>query len=591
MLIIYQLRWEIRTLKNAALVFLLLAVMALDAAGAEGSSAPPTMQEIDAEEIVAKIREGQPVEYDHVVVRGDLDLSWERLRRNITSPMRINDSIFDGQVSFNGSTLLWFVDLSGSNFTRDAYFIGSTFNGDADFEKIIFSRDVYFDEVTFSKSVDFWKGRFSEYAGFVKATFSGGAGFREATFNKYVLFSYATFSKFGLFRETTFSRSAYFDGATFSGDANFWRATFRIGANFFEATFSGDTYFLETSFIGGANFEGTTFSKYAEFGGAMFGEDVNIRGATFSEDASFGAATFRGDADFGGAKFNGDADFRWATFSGNANFKDATFSSDADFRKAEFIGNTTFGEAEFNGNIEFGDARFENETSFYRILFKRPAYFENCTIKSLNLTKAEYSRLHLRWGDITSLHFDEAAYLALIKNYNNLGWYGDANGCYYDYRNAVRERWMADSSTKGFAARLSNLLDWFVDFMEWLLYGYGVKPPFPIAWSVGTILAFGLFFRQKRCLRKIIVEERIEDSKEGSDEVQVKTTARKAEIGALDPILFSLFTFTSGFTAFLHPTIEYKLERCVRWAIFERLLGPFFLALVITAISKTYLIR
>ena len=71
----------------------------------------------------------------------------------------------------------------------------------------------------------------------------------------------------------------------------------------------------------------------------------------------------------------------------------------------------------------------------------------------------------------------------------------------------------------------------------------------------------------------------------------VKTTARRAEINALDPILFSLFTFTSGFTAFLHPTIEYKLERCMRWAIFERLLGPFFMALVITAISKTYLIR
>jgi len=71
----------------------------------------------------------------------------------------------------------------------------------------------------------------------------------------------------------------------------------------------------------------------------------------------------------------------------------------------------------------------------------------------------------------------------------------------------------------------------------------------------------------------------------------VQTKARKAPINALDAILFSLFTFTSGFTAFLHPTIEYKLERCMRWAILERLLGPFFMALVITAISKTYLIR
>ena len=175
---------------------------------------------------------------------------------------------------------------------------------------------------------------------------------------------------------------------------------------------------------------------------------------------------------------------------------------------------------------------------FHRMLFKRPAYFENCSIKSLNLTKAEYGRLHLRWDDIKSLHFDEAAYLALIKNYNTLGWYGDANRCYYDYRNAVRRNWQAPLS--GFAARISSLLDRLIDFGECLLYGYGVRPSFPIAWCIGIILAFGLLFRQKRCLRKIITEEKIEDAGDGSDEVLVQTKARKAPINFLDPFLFSL---------------------------------------------------
>ena len=389
-------------MKIAAVLFLLLAVMAFEAAGAEGLSDRP-MKEIDAGEILEKIQEGQPVEYDHVVVRGDLDLSRERLQKNITSYIRINDSIFKDLVSFKGSTLEMPVDLSGSNFTSDAY-------------------------------------------------------------------------------------------------------------------------------------------------------------------------------------------FRWATLSGDAGFWGATFSGDADFRGATFIGRSRFEDAEFDGNIEFGDARFENETSFYRILFKRPAYFENCTIESLNLTKAEYGRLHLRWDGIESLHFDEAAYLALIKNYNTLGWYGDANRCYYDYRNAVRKDWQAASSP-GFAEKVSSPLDRLVDLGEWLLYGYGVRPSFPIAWCIGIILAFGLLFRQKRCLRKIITEERIEDARDGSDEVLVESKARKAPINFLDPFLFSLFTFTSGFTAFLQPAVEYKLERCLRWAIAERLLGPFLLALVITTISKTYLIR
>ena len=487
-------------LKIAAVLFLLLGLMALEAAGADGSSGIP-MREVDAGEILEKIQKGQPVEYDHIIVRGDLDLSRERLRKNITVPIRINDSKFSDTVSFHDITLEKSINLSGSNFTKDAYFGSSRFSGDTHF---------------------------------VRAVFSG---------------------------------SANFAGAKFIGVASFW-----------EANFSRDADLSGASFNGNANFKGTIFSKDATFNYATFSRDAGFMGATFNEDVGFMRATFIGRVYF-----------REATFRRGCDLGEAIFGGDVDFIGAAFTGNSSFEDAEFNGNIEFSNAIFENETSFYRILFKRPAYFENCSIESLNLTKAEYSRLHLRWEDIGSLHFDDAAYLALIKNYNTLGWYGDVNRCYYDYRNAVRRNWQAPSS--GFAAKLSSLLDRFVDFWEWILYGYGVKPKFAIAWCIGIIFAFSLFFWWKRCLQKIIVEERIEDSEKGSDEVQIRTFARKAKINRIDPVLFSLFTFTSGFTSFLHPGTEYKLEQCVRWAIAERLLGPFFLALVITTISKTYLIR
>jgi hypothetical protein len=443
-------------------------------------------------------------------------------------------------MSFNGTTLDEQFDLSGSNFTKEVYFQGAGF---------------------------------SSYAYFIRADFNDDSRFEGTSFRDYASFVGASFRK-----------NAKFNSAGFSGVANFRDAHFSGSADFVEAIFNGKADFRWADFKGRADFGWTDFAcltgfmPFADFMSANFGSYVN-----------FGFASFSGKANFLNTDFNGDANFDATDFNGDASFDDVDFNSDVIFNFATFTKRASFDEAEFNGNIEFGGARFENETSFYRILFKRPAYFEDSSIKRLNLTKAEYSRLHLRWDDIESLHFDEAAYLALIKNYNSLGWYGDANWCYYDYRNAVRRSWQAPSS--GFAAKLSSLLDRLIDFGEWLLYGYGVRPSFPIAWSVGIILAFGLFFRQKRCLRKIIVEEGIEDSKDASGEVLIKTTARKAEINALDPILFSLFTFTSGFTAFLHPTIEYKLERCMRWAIVERLLGPFLMALVITAISKTYLIR
>jgi len=537
----------------------LLAGIALEITGAEGSSDRP-MQEIDAGGILAKVQKGQPVEYHHVIVRGDLDLSRHRLQKNITASIEITDSIFKGLVSFNSSTLEMPVYLSSSNFTRDVYFMGATF-GDY----------VYFEGATFGGDAHFGGAVFSGDADFERAEFSGDA-------------------YFGL--EEFFEDGPFVHGATFNGEADFGGAVFSGNAYFGRAEFGDDAYSGFEEYFDDPHFGGATFNGDSHFREAKFSGDANFWGAEFSDDADFGEAEFSCDADFWEAEFSGNVDFvdGWRAIGSGADFSGAEFSGNADFERATFIGNSSFNDAEFNRNIEFGNARFENETSFYRILFKKPAYFENCYIKSLNLTKGEYSRLHLRWKGIVSLHFDEAAYLALIKNYNTLGWYGDANRCYYDYRNAVRRSWQ-HASSPGFAAKVSSPLDRFVDFGEWILYGYGVRPSFPIAWSAMIILAFGLFFRQKRCLRKIITEEKIEDNRDGSDEVLVESKARKAPLNSIDPFLFSLFTFTSGFTAFLHPAVEYKLERCLRWAILERLLGPFLLALVITTISKTYLIR
>ena len=185
----------------------------------------------------------------------------------------------------------------------------------------------------------------------------------------------------------------------------------------------------------------------------------------------------------------------------------------------------------------------------------------------------------------------EIANATIFEILNNLGWYNDANECYYDYRNEVRKNWLT-AYAPDLKTKISNILNWFIDTMEWLLYGYGVQPLFPIVWSGIIVLVFGLFFFHKKCLKKIIVEENIEESKDQSNtDVLITTKTRKAQITSVDPLFFSLFTFTSGFTSFLHPSIEYKLDGYKRWVIAERLLGPLFVALFITAVSKTYLIR
>ncbi len=56
------------------MVVLVLVALPLAVHGAKNSS-ENTLREVLASEILEKIQNGEPVEYDHVRVRGDLDVS------------------------------------------------------------------------------------------------------------------------------------------------------------------------------------------------------------------------------------------------------------------------------------------------------------------------------------------------------------------------------------------------------------------------------------------------------------------------------------------------------------------------------------
>jgi len=261
-----------------------------------------------------------------------------------------------------------------------------------------------------------------------------------------------------------------------------------------------------------------------------------------------------------------------AVFSGgDANFRDAEFNKCACFNFAMLNGSASFEDAEFIGN----------------------AYFENAAFgRDLNLNRTGYSRLFLHWNSINKSQFkasDYDAYLALERNYVNLGWFEDANNCYYEYRNKRR----VDTDVP--------FIEKATDTIEWVSYGYGVKPIYTLGWIAFFVLVFGMIFTYDECFKKYIREDiKISpEDKRAKDHtyVEIITILREDErinerINYFtDTILFSLTTFTSGFFSFLHPSIEYKFEKHTRWVILERLLGTLFIALLITAISKTYLIR
>jgi hypothetical protein len=260
--------------------------------------------------------------------------------------------------------------------------------------------------------------------------------------------------------KSEFKNNVNFSNLLFEKPIKFERNTFRGHADFIRATFSDDACFYHTNFRGDVNFRKATFSGEAKFQLARFGGDANFTG-----HAGFREATFRGHARFFGATFSGEANFRFANFDSYAEFREATFSDKADFHEATFS----------------KDALFED------------AYFE----KELDLTFTKYKRLFIRWKNISKprhnwellenwnksciIQYRDTTYLSLIENLKSLGFFDDADNCYYDYRIERRKT-------------LPNPIYKFFDWLLFLFYGYGVRPLRPLAGLVFLIIAFGLLY-------------------------------------------------------------------------------------------------
>ena len=139
------------------------------------------------------------------------------------------------------------------------------------------------------------------------------------------------------------------------------------------------------------------------------------------------------------------------------------------------------------------------------------------------LNDTDFARFKAHWNEIEEhVVWDPGAYLALVNNYHGLGWSGDEDDCYYQYRslNQGKKQWGWSKA---------------IDLLAWLSCGYGVRPGYAVAWSLLTILAFGLVFLRGNGIRrsaKPLYEPAEEDS------VPERVTLRNA-------LFFSTMVFLS----------------------------------------------
>ncbi len=385
-------------------------------------------------------------------------------------------------------------------------------------------------------------------------------------------------------RGTEFSDNASFAKATFLADSKFSGTKFLGETDFRNAKFSGLATFMNSQFLNDTSFESAQFGGEAVFLGSRFSRDVDFGSAQFSKMTSFWSAKFE-NVSFIETEFGGIANFVYAQFDGNTAFAGTSFGSDTVFRSSAFRGNATFGLAKFGGLCDFTDVNFIGMAIFLNTKFEDNAYFtdakfsrdlildgariysmqlDNATFgdsSRISLKDADFNRFIVRWNTIKDLLiFNGAAYQALVKNYKNLEWFDDADECYYQYRwlSQVQEPW---GWTK------------LADIIAWLSCGYGVRVSYVSFWCLFTIPIFGLIYWAGNGMRHFEITG-LEIPREANGIKDQRTSL-------IDAIYFS----TAMFTTSQAPVNNYPVGVYRHLAMFEGILGWFFLGLFVVVLS------
>ncbi len=451
--------------------------------------------------------------------------------------------------------------LNEINYNQSAEFNNCKILDDLNLSTLIIDGPVNFSNTSFLKSVNFDSTRFMGLSSFEHAIFYNNASFVNTSFNGVANFNSAKFIKSTRFKDTSFNNRTTFKYSAFDGPAFFWGSKFEGYTEFSSSKFNDtvdfgftrfdkDTTFWNSRFKGIVNFFRSQFNNKADFNNAAFVgisqkaaiKSNNFMDSTFKYYANFRNCTFKGDTTFRNIEFHQDADFEKSKFNGPVDFKDAMFN------------NAKFEEVVFDKEIDFRDSKF-NCTSFNNSYFKDDALFENAIFKEvLYLTRAKYDRIYIRWSSISEegkLGYDDTAYLLLIKNFKNLGFFQDAYDCYYQYR--------LDHLSKEV-----QLSDWrdvslIFDYAAGYLYGWGVMPLFPLIWASILIAIFFLVYYFLNL---------------GMD--------------AQDALKFSTMVLLSGAGPFL--SISCDLSRAGKYhnlALSEKIIGSMLFALFLVALSKT----
>ncbi len=248
---------------------LLLAVISTTAIYAQ--------KQVSANEIFQAIDKNKSVQYDGVVITGDLDFTelsnrkvkkekggWEEIKTTVEVPVVFRNCTFKGDViaykhleeNGNRTKILNFeINNGGITYSAD-------FRENAVFENCTFEDGSEFKYSTFSKAANFAGSKFAEQANFKYARFRQDAIFSGTNFNDYANFKYADFIHRADLNEVRFRDNADFKYAEFDEKVNFTGSRFQRHADFKYADFHDGANFDKTDFDGSVDFKYSNGKRY-----------------------------------------------------------------------------------------------------------------------------------------------------------------------------------------------------------------------------------------------------------------------------------------------------------------------------------------
>ena len=511
----FELSGPLKNTNNRSVeVVILSALFIINISVVAAQMGDPDLRNVNVIEILKKIECNEDINYKNVRIVGDL--SFERLP--------LNDS------ASNKDCLEY--NYNNKYINSSIQIIGSKFDGNIDFSKMIFLKPVNIMQTSFESDAKFEDATFTDKASFSQTRFSKIASFDHSVFEKDSYFMVSEFDEGASFEGSIFQNNSFFDGSKFIYYANIAKADFKEYANF-----------VSTEFHRGADFRKVKFEKRADFNKAKFMEDALFSSANFSKISTFTGSRFLGDAYFSNASFHEDVSFDGVIFE-----KIAKFNSDALFelKGARFYGNFLMRNAIVHF-MQLDDAQF---------------------LSLMYLDNSSFDRLSMRWFTIKDhLFFNDQAYQMLIKNYKDLGWFTDADSCYYQYMEELRSRenWGVSKA---------------IYYLAWASCGYGVSILNIFVFPALVILVFSAYFLLRNLPRYPVNAPITEKIK-----IFIKEIFKLVVFSTLILISAPAEMYPFGEERYRHLIIRHPYV-----ATLERIFGWFLMAIAIVTVSR-FMIR